>query len=216
MPGAAGQLKKLYQQIIGGVAPSSSASSSGDIAAMVKYLVANLPSPAAPLFMSTVSPECLGTQIAARAMGAPASAAWGNANDAIFLPFTLQGPITVVKLWCVNGATVAGNLDMGIYDSSGTRLVSIGSTAQAGTSAVQEFDIADTVLAAGRYYIALSHSDGTSTVALFTAPAAGGYWKSLGVAFQATAHPLPSTATLAVQNSSQIPLIGWSARTLVA
>lgn len=41
MPGAAGQLKKLYQQIIGGTAPAGAASSSGDISQMVKYLIAN-------------------------------------------------------------------------------------------------------------------------------------------------------------------------------
>lgn len=206
-----------YEAIQGGKDTTGvSADQNGNLIEILKYIIANPPGGTAPLFMSTVSPECLGTQIAARAMGAPASGTWGNANDALFLPFTLQGSITVVKLWCVNGATVAGNVDMAIYDASGTRLVSIGSTAQAGASAVQEFNIPDTALAAGRYYIALSQSDVTSTMAIFTAPAAGGYWKSLGVAFQATAHPLPSTATLAVQNSSQIPLIGWSARTLVA
>jgi len=43
MPGAVGQLKKLYQQVIGGVAPGGTASSSGDISQMVKYLIANPP-----------------------------------------------------------------------------------------------------------------------------------------------------------------------------
>lgn len=40
MPGASGQLKKLYQQILGAVAPSGAASDTGDISQMVKYLVA--------------------------------------------------------------------------------------------------------------------------------------------------------------------------------
>lgn len=39
MPGAAGQLKRLYQQIIGGTAPAGAASSSGDVSQMVKYLI---------------------------------------------------------------------------------------------------------------------------------------------------------------------------------
>lgn len=40
MPGAAGQLKKLYQQIIGAVQPSGSASDTGDISQQIAYLVA--------------------------------------------------------------------------------------------------------------------------------------------------------------------------------
>lgn len=39
MPGPAGQLKKLYQQLIGGTAPAGAASSSGDVSQMVKYLI---------------------------------------------------------------------------------------------------------------------------------------------------------------------------------
>lgn len=38
--GAAGQLKNLYQQILGGTAPSGTASASGDISQMIKYIAA--------------------------------------------------------------------------------------------------------------------------------------------------------------------------------
>ena len=38
MPGAAGQLKALYKQLIGGVTPTDAASLTGSVAAMMKYL----------------------------------------------------------------------------------------------------------------------------------------------------------------------------------
>jgi hypothetical protein len=54
----------------------------------------------------------------------------------------------------LNGATASGNMDVGIYDYAGTRLVSSGSTAQSGTSAFQDFDITDTLLGPGIFYLA--------------------------------------------------------------
>ena len=43
MPGAAGQLRKLYQHTSGGVNPPQAPNVSGDIGAMLKYLVASPP-----------------------------------------------------------------------------------------------------------------------------------------------------------------------------
>lgn len=90
-----------------------------------------------------------------------ASAAWPSANLAILVPFRLPAPLLVQRLFLLNGATASGNVDIGIYDVAGTRLLSTGSTAQSGTSAVQSVDVTDTPLAAGVFYLALATADPT-------------------------------------------------------
>ena len=69
--------------------------------------------------------------------GAPASATWPSANLAIACPIYIDSYGTVVKLWTANGATASGNFDIGLYDESFNKLVSIGATAQSGTSTIQ-------------------------------------------------------------------------------
>lgn len=142
-----------------------------------------------------------------------ASANWITANRAISCPVIIERSMVVVKMFCLNGTAVSGNLDIGIYDSSGTLLVSSGSTAQAGTSTIQSFDIADTTLSAGIYYMAMVMDNGTGTVARSnaTATACGGG----GQLQQNTAFPLPNPATWAANGSAFIPLIGITARTVV-
>src|SRR3972149_4026032 len=101
--------------------------------------------------------NCIGT------MGVPASAVWPTANKALYVPFRIGKPVLVKKLFLINGATVSGNVDVGIYDAAGTRLISAGSTAQAGASALQQFDIADTLLGWGLFYMALAVRNVTAT-----------------------------------------------------
>src|SRR5690349_4226388 len=68
---------------------------------------------------------------------AESNSAWPQANFAIYLPFQLGRKRTATHMACRNGGTASGNLDMGIYDTSGNRLASTGSTAQAGTNTIQ-------------------------------------------------------------------------------
>src|SRR5689334_23396390 len=74
------------------------------------------------------------------------SAVWPTANLAIYCPFRIGTSRLARKLYWVNGAAVSGNVDCGIYDVAGRKLVSAGSTAQTGTTAVQSVDITDTML----------------------------------------------------------------------
>lgn len=170
-----------------------------------------------PVFIDTYSVYSIGTQLAAVSTGAPGSGAWPDANRAIFIPFVLPADGTVVKLWCANGATASGNVDMGIYDESGTRKVSIGSTAQVGTSRIQEFDIGDTALTAGRYYLAIAKNTTTGTVFRSSSPGGATLLNAgLGILEQTTAFPLPATATFITSAMGYIPWCGLSLRTLVA
>ena len=165
----------------------------------------------------TGSIESLGLEITASGtslVGAGfASATYPTANLALFIPFVVTEPIVAVQLWCINGAAVSGNVDMGIYDVAGTKLVSIGSTAQSGTSVMQAFNITDTQLGTGRYFLAIALDNTTGTLTRATTPAV--YLSAFGMAEMGTAFALPATATFAAVTNAYIPLIGLSTNTVL-
>lgn len=167
--------------------------------------------------VSTLSPFAIGMDIAAAAMSAPASAAIGTANMARGYPFWLPEPARVLKLWCYNGATLGGNVDVGIYSLDGRLLVSSGSTVQAGASVLQEFDVADTTLGRGLFYAALATSSATAT--FFTVGASNATFlqllKGAGCWQAASAFPLPATITFAALAAALVPVCGISDRLLV-
>ena len=138
---------------------------------------------------------------------------WPTANKAIYVPFVVHNQMTAVKLFVQNAATVSGNIDLGLYDAFGNRLVSSGSTAQAGTSALQSFDVTDTLLLPGVYYMACALNNGTGTVlgGAFTVNGIG----AMGVLEQTSAFALPATATMVAPTGTFIPSIGLTARTLI-
>ena len=89
------------------------------------------------------------------------SAIWPTTNRAIFAPFTVLTSVTVTGVR-INVAVQSGNLDVGIYNESRSRLVSSGSVA-VGATGGQLIDIADTALAAGRYYFAMAVNNVTAS-----------------------------------------------------
>ena len=161
----------------------------------------------------TLTPLSIETATNTVSTGAPASAVWPSANRAIFVGFRVWTPITVVKMFVVNGTAVSGNIDMAIYDEAGARLTPSISTAQAGTSAIQELNITDTQLGVGLFFLALAVDNTTATV----------YRKSINVAHlraarcyqMASAFTLPATATFAAPASSYLPIFGLSTDTVI-
>jgi hypothetical protein len=143
-----------------------------------------------------------------------ASGSWPSANLAIYIPFTLSEEITAVKMFTLNGTSAANNLDIGIYDEAFTRLVSSGSTAQSGTNALQIFDITDTILGPGRYYMALA-SSGSSATFLRIFGSNSIELSQLGVAQQASAFALPANGTPAALSNTYIPVFGLTTRVVV-
>lgn len=142
------------------------------------------------------------------------SATWPSSNRAYFLPFTLDMPIVATKLFVANGATASGNFDIGIYDDSGTRIVSTGSTAQSGTSDLQVVDITDTLIGPGQFFLALAFDNTTATV--FRANlASGSDPQAIGEYTQNSAFALPASATFATAASQFWPLFGLATVTTV-
>lgn len=135
---------------------------------------------------------------------ATVSAVWPTANLALFFPFLLDEPRLVQHISHVNGTVVSGNVDVGVYDRNGARLVSKGTTAQAGVSTIQTHDVTDTLLAAGLYYAAMVLDNVTGTVA--RAQPGGVPGQAAAGAYQmATAFVLPATATFALPAVSYVP-----------
>jgi len=129
----------------------------------------------------------------------------GTANRAYFVPVRIVLPIIVTQMGWHNGSGITGTVDVGIYLPDGTRLVSKGSTTQAGASVMQWVDITDTELGPGLFYFAISQSALGTTLHRLNLGAPFG--KILGMMQQATAHPLPATATFATTATGGWPLI---------
>lgn len=129
-----------------------------------------------------------------------------TANKAYYMPFYLPESFSMTHLFHISGASATGNVDLGIYDENGTRLVSTGSVAKGGTNNCHLLNATDTTLPRGKYYFAYAQN-GTTTV--------GGWFgiqlsKLCGNLEQATAFPLPATATFAVVSHGTVPCVGMT------
>lgn len=166
--------------------------------------------------VSAWSPLSIGPSLYVMGYTSPTTQNSPAANVGYFIPLALPYPVTVTKLWWVNGGAVAGNVDMGIFAEDGTRLVSAGTTAQVGTTNVQSVDVTDTTLGRGRYYMGLC-SDTSGTTQRFGAivPAVLGNAQALGLLEDASCAPPMSTnanpATFAAYTRLWIPHIGFQA-----
>lgn len=162
--------------------------------------------------ISTLSFECMSGLIV-QAAPTSGSSTWPSDDLAFFYPFVVYSPITIARMFWLNGATSSGNLDVGIYDEYGNLLVSSGSTAQGTVSVIQDVDITDTFLQAGLYYMAMVFDNTTATIYRHApgASVAGG----AGALQMASAFPLPSTATFAVMATGFVPLFAVTTLTVV-
>jgi hypothetical protein len=138
------------------------------------------------------------------------STAWGTANLAIFTPIMLPYKYPMKNMFVYNFATVAGNVDIGIYSSEGTLVASAGgNVAMAGASTMQFFAV-DKVLDPDLYYIGFVSS---STTATFGAAAAGTATREryLGLLQQSLASTvLPASLTEATVGQARIPQVGFT------
>lgn len=166
-----------------------------------------------PLVLSPACPQSIGELLNSVGAGL-GTLAWPSANKAYYIPISVFSKITVVKMLVINGGTVSGNIDVGIYDAGGARLVSSGSTAQTGTNVIQEFNITDITLSPGLYYLACAMDNTTGILEVWNPNAA--IMRSAGVCEQASAFALPSTATFAALSGTlRLPFIGATLRSVV-
>lgn len=142
-------------------------------------------------------------------VGALASTAWPSAQLALYVPFRVAQNVRVAGFFWMNGATVNGNTDCGIYDFGGAKLTSSGATAQAGANAIQSVALGAAVtLPFGVFYLALLSTSATATY--FTGPnLVAEEARHIGIADQASAGTaLPANFTLSTPGTGGIPLFG--------
>ena len=143
----------------------------------------------------------------------PASGAISN-NILFGYPFTVYEPYRIRNFYVVNGSTtITGNIDMAVYDTTGTKLVGTGAIAQAGVSALQLI-AADYTLDRGLYYAAFSCSSATATFYRYVSM--GNPSRMAGfVQVASGAHPLPATVTFAASTLGTCPVFGITKRTVL-
>jgi hypothetical protein len=134
-----------------------------------------------------------------------ASGAWPTANLAILVPCPIASPFLVTQIYVFNGTAVSGNIDVGIYTAEGALVVAAGSTAQTGTSSIQAFNVTDTLLAPGLYYLACALDNNTGIVSHNVPPAT--QCRMMGVRQATSAFALPSTVTFAAAANAYVPCI---------
>lgn len=166
-----------------------------------------------PIAISTGSPESIGVELSAYLTTSVLTTAWPTANLALYVPFVVHRPWTVLKMLIENGATVGGNVDVGVYDGQQNRILSSGSTAHAGASGVQTFDVTDTLLVPGAYFMAVTFDNNTSTIRGWATAVTLN--SGCGVLQQASAFALPSPAVFAACASAFVPFVTLLGRTLV-
>lgn len=142
--------------------------------------------------------------------------AWGTQYRAIYVPLCVPRRCVVRTLGASMSTTSTGNIDIGLYDAGGTRLVSSGSVAKSASSGVQVVDITDTTIGPGLYFLALNNDTTTDTFVALTdaapTPASRGILtETLGSVV------LPATATWVVDSAlGFVPIITALLTTTVA
>lgn len=145
------------------------------------------------------------------------SAAVGTAKLIWYYPIVILAPFTVAEFIWLNGATAAGHIQMGVYNEAFGLLGNNGTTtSQTGTSAAQIVapSTGFTLPAPGRYYIAITSDDATSTFGGLATNPNTGICGGFGIMNETTgAFGLASTGTPAVATSELVWHCGISGST---
>ena len=141
-------------------------------------------------------------------------------NLAYYLPITLEVPHLISSFVWANGSTASLNVDVGIYDLSGTKVgTSTGSTAQSGTSALQSAAPSggSFVVGPGVFYVAMQFSGNTANTLLGPSMSSLEHLRVIGVLQQAVgSFGLPANATFAANTQTQVPMAGIIATPLAS
>lgn len=135
-----------------------------------------------------------------------------GASNVMLYPVAVTEPYRVRRLWWLNGSTITGNVDVGIFDASGAKLVSTGSTAHSGSSTIQSVAV-DYTLGIGSYWVGMATSS-TGTFQVFSTQGVTVLTRdSFGIAQHFTvgaAIPLPSQLVIGSNLAHTFPHFGFS------
>jgi hypothetical protein len=161
----------------------------------------------------TITEEALGSRtLRTNNWGGAVSTTW-VANLAVFIPFGVSQPFLVREVFWFNGSAAGANIDVGIYDTAGNRLASLGTTAQSTASTViTSAAFTDYTIAPGDYFMAFACNGTTNTVGGW-APAAN-LAAAVGVGQMASAFVLPNPATIVPLTNALVPYFGLNGYTV--
>ncbi len=162
------------------------------------------PQDQAPAIIHSFSQEALGVSpVVGSNFGS--STTWGVTNWSEYVPFIVSSPMVVTTMGVFNGASVSGNLDIGVYDDQANRITHSGSTAQSGTNAWQSVAVAGVTLQPGIYYMALNFDN---TSARYFAIFGSSLTRAMGMLLDfGSTLVLPTTATWVVETNGVIPMM---------
>lgn len=157
--------------------------------------------------LSSFDRHALGPGLGAFNSQGVAGVAWPLANLALFIPVEVTEAIVLTGIYWATGGTAGGNLDIGLYNEDGTKVVSHGTVARGTVNSLNSsFALTDTTVGPGRYFMAMSAD---STNIYNAAVPAAGLLEALGVCEMQTAFVLPSPATLVRTTRAYAPIFGF-------
>jgi hypothetical protein len=141
---------------------------------------------------------------------------WPVANLAIYVPFRLSSPMLVNRLYYRNGVTVTYDIDIGIYDAYGARLISTGTIDQGAASTTIDIDVTDIMIGPGLFYMAFVAENAAATFWMASWGGLAQWFRCAGFAQEALGSTLlPAIATFASPASvSRFPHMGFTARSM--
>jgi hypothetical protein len=147
---------------------------------------------AGSFLINPLSPESIGPM--ERIWSVAQSTVYTPGSRCIFVPFTIDQIVTAYQMYTHNGTTAANAIDVGIYDKAMNSLVTHGGANQAGTSNLQLFDITDTILVPGRYFMGLSMNGSPPTGTFCNWGAQARHLRLVGCLEKLSTYPLPTGA----------------------
>lgn len=133
------------------------------------------------------------------------NASWPTNNLSLAIPFQVLVPVTVTRLYWINGSAPASSADCGIYDSGNSLLVSTGAQAAAGT--LQITDVTDTALTPGLYSLALA-APLTTFLGTRSSVTTSTFLNTMGAKQMATNYVLGATFVPATYAQNFVPNMG--------
>jgi len=148
----------------------------------------------------------------------PASGTFEAADTGVYFPVYVPSVCVARRMWWINGASVTGNVEAGIYRDSGfkpaAKLITTGIVGQSGTNTTQFGEITDTVLTPSLYWLYLSESSASAT--FFRCTLGSSSYDELFRFQQVSIGPgsAPATATPAESTSQNVYYFGFSTHTI--
>ena len=171
----------------------------------------NSKAPSLPTITSMSECSLGGVWLPLSGSGAIGANSASSVNLLRVIPFHIGQTIVVQKMFILNGATVAGNLDIGIFTMDGVKLTSTGSFAQSGANALQAVALPTPyTLYAGQYYMGYASDNASATFQSTSASSVAGTYTVMAGVANASSFPLPATLTLSTNTGVSAIIFGLS------